>query len=117
MPRFKERLWKVEEIIGMGETISRLRQMRSAAVMKNPTMSVRIKKVLLGWAGSQEPIYLQQETLAHAEQLADATGDFLQQKSQKQAIEKMSIGNGRMYFQIQKKNIGFIFQQHTQKLV
>jgi len=41
-----KRIWKDEEIIGMGSTLANLRRMRTAAVMIEPTTGIRFKKLM-----------------------------------------------------------------------
>ncbi len=83
-----KRLWKDEELIGMTKTISLLRKMRTAAVMHKPTISLRVRRILNHLLDGQEQIYSQQEALLHAEELADASGDFFAAK-----LSKTTHGN------------------------
>ncbi len=87
MSRIK-RLWRDEELIGMPKTISLLRKMRTAAVMHKPTISLSVRKILNHLLGGQEQIYSQQEALLHAEELADAAGNFFAAK-----LSKTTQGN------------------------
>src|SRR3989344_5319067 len=83
-----KRLWKEEELLGMIATISNLRRMRSAAVMRKSALFLRIKRAFNHWRGGQEQIHSQQEALSDAEELADATGDFFAAK-----LSKTNRGN------------------------
>lgn len=90
MSRVK-RLWKDEELTGMEETISSLRRMRSAAVTHAPTLSLRIRRTFNHLLGGQEQIYQQQEALSHAEELANAAGDFFAAKISKTTQENTEL--------------------------
>ena len=71
-----KRLWKDEEIIGMNETMLRLRRMRSSATMRGWSIGVLAKKFGLRLQGIIEPEHSPQESLSDARQLADAAADF-----------------------------------------
>lgn len=86
MPRVK-RLWTDEEIIAMPATIDLLRRMRSAAVSQY-SFYIRSRRALNHFFGGQEQIHSQQEALSHAEELADAAGDFFAAKLSKTARGK-----------------------------
>ncbi|MBI3618458.1 hypothetical protein HY213_00300 [Candidatus Peregrinibacteria bacterium] len=74
-----ERLWKDVEIRGMDETVTRLRRMRTA-IFQEETIGLRLRRKILKVFGKQEPIHSHQDALLHAEQLANAAGDFFAAK-------------------------------------
>src|SRR3989338_4157859 len=78
-----KRLWTDDEITAMPATIDLLRRMRSAAVTEKPSVYLRSRRVLNNFWGGHERIYSPQEALAHAEELADAAGDFFAAKLSK----------------------------------
>jgi hypothetical protein len=82
-----KRLWTDEEIMSMPKTIELLRRMRSAAVSQ-PSIGICSKKALTRLFGGQEQIYSQQEALTHAEEIANAAGDFFAAK-----LSKTTRGN------------------------
>ena len=75
-----KRLWNDKELIGMNETIHRLRKMRSAVVTPESSIPLRLKKAFNHLLGGQEKIYLPQEVLEQAKELADAASDFFAAK-------------------------------------
>ncbi|HLC75685.1 MAG TPA: hypothetical protein VJB82_01005 [Candidatus Peribacterales bacterium] len=86
-----KRLWKDEEIIGMNETMLRLRRMRSAATMHSWSIGVLAKKFGLRLRGIIEPEHSQQESLSDAQKLADAAADFFAARISKTSAGKQEF--------------------------
>ena len=101
-----ERLWTDEEILAMPATIDLLRKMRSAAVCE-PSFYLRSRRTLNHLLGGQEEIHPSQEALSHAEELADAAGDFFAAKISKTTRRKTEyekwqdlLSDGRRQYRI-----------------
>ncbi len=83
-----KRLWTDGEIIAVPATVDLLRRMRSAAVTEKPSVYLRSRGAINNFWGGHERIHSPQEALAHAEELADAAGDFFAAKLSKTTHRK-----------------------------